>query len=127
MRRRAVRIVQNLKRGGAARAARPEFGPAPQLMDSLPEQHIEDLPAATREDAYAKVGKVFLLRREGTASEDELARKAATNTQDREFLDRLTLLLISHPEEGWEKEFKAITRREIERLTNPAGEEERDE
>jgi hypothetical protein len=53
--------------------------------------------------------------------------RAATNTQDREFLDRLTLLLISHPEEGWEKEFKDITRREIERLTVPVGEQERDE
>jgi hypothetical protein len=52
---------------------------------------------------------------------------ATTNTQHREFLDRLTLLLISHPEKGWEKEFKAITRREIERLTDPAREEERDE
>ena len=52
---------------------------------------------------------------------------AATNTSDREFLDRLTLLLISRPEDGWELEFKAITRREIERLILPAGEEERDE
>jgi len=53
--------------------------------------------------------------------------RSTTNTEHREFLDRLTLLLISRPEEGWEKEFKAITRREIERLTVPAGEEERDE
>ena len=52
---------------------------------------------------------------------------ATTNTKHREFLDRLILLLISHPEEGWEKEFKDITRREIERLTVPAGEQERDE
>jgi hypothetical protein len=51
-------------------------------MDSLPEQHIEDLPAATREDAYAKVGKVFLLRREGTGSEDEVARKAGFGSAD---------------------------------------------
>jgi hypothetical protein len=49
---------------------------------------------------------------------------AATNTKHREALDRLTLLLISHPEEGWEKEFKDITRREIERLTVPIGEQE---
>ena len=53
--------------------------------------------------------------------------RATTNTEHREFLDRLPLLLISHPEEGWEKEFKDITRREIERLTVPAGEEERGE
>jgi len=53
--------------------------------------------------------------------------RATTNTKHRESIDRLTLLLISRPEEGWEKEFKDITRREIERLTDPAGEEERDE
>ena len=53
--------------------------------------------------------------------------RATTNTEHREFLDRLVLLLISHPEEGWEKEFKDITRREIERLTVSAGEEERGE
>ena len=52
--------------------------------------------------------------------------RASTNTQHREFLDRLTLLLISRPEEGWEEEFKDITRREIERLAVPAGEHERD-
>jgi hypothetical protein len=56
-----------------------------------------------------------------------MERATTTTTEHREFLDRLTLLLISHPEEGWEKEFKAITRREIERLTVPAGEEERGE
>jgi hypothetical protein len=53
--------------------------------------------------------------------------RATTNTGHREFLDRLTLLLISCPEEGWEKEFKDITRREIERLVVPVGERARDE
>jgi len=53
--------------------------------------------------------------------------RATTDTGHREFLDRLTLLLISRPEEGWEKEFKDITRREISRLAVPAGEQERDE
>jgi hypothetical protein len=53
--------------------------------------------------------------------------RATTNTKHRESIDRLTLLLISHPEEGWEEEFKNITRREIERLAVPAGEEERGE
>jgi hypothetical protein len=53
--------------------------------------------------------------------------RATTNTKHRESIDRLTLLLISRPEEGWEKEFKDITRREIERLTVPVGEQERDE
>jgi hypothetical protein len=41
--------------------------------------------------------------------------------------DRLVLLLISQPREGWEPEFEEITRREIERLAVPVGESERDE
>jgi hypothetical protein len=53
--------------------------------------------------------------------------RATIDSGHRESIDRLTLLLISHPEEGWEKEFKDITRREIERLTIPAGEQNRDE
>jgi hypothetical protein len=53
--------------------------------------------------------------------------RATIDSGHRESLDRLTLLLISRPEEGWEKEFKDITRREIERLTVPAGKKERDE
>jgi len=38
--------------------------------------------------------------------------------------DRLVLLLITWPREGWELEFEEITRREIERLAVPAGEQE---
>lgn len=53
--------------------------------------------------------------------------RATTTTEHREFLDRLTLLLISRPEDGWEKEFKDITRREVERLTVPVGGQQRDE
>ena len=53
--------------------------------------------------------------------------RATTDSGHRESLDRLTLLLISRPEEGWEKEFKDIIRREIERLAVPAGDEVRDE
>jgi hypothetical protein len=49
------------------------------------------------------------------------------NTEHREFLDRLILLLISRPLEGWEPEFKNIRRREVERLAVPASQEERDE
>jgi hypothetical protein len=46
----------------------------------------------------------------------------------REVWDRLTLLLIARPLEGWEPEFEEITRREIERLAVPAEQqEERDE
>jgi hypothetical protein len=41
--------------------------------------------------------------------------------------DRLVLLLISQPLEGWEPEFEEITRREIERLAVPAVEGQRDE
>ncbi len=45
----------------------------------------------------------------------------------RETWDRLILLLIAQPREGWEPEFEEITRREIERLAVPVGEQERDE
>jgi hypothetical protein len=38
------------------------------------------------------------------------------NTKLRETWDRLALLLIAQPIEGWEPEFQEITRREIERL-----------
>jgi hypothetical protein len=45
----------------------------------------------------------------------------------RETWDRLVLLLIAHPREGWEPEFEEITRREIERLAIPGGERYRNE
>jgi hypothetical protein len=45
----------------------------------------------------------------------------------RETWDRLVLLLIAQPREGWEPEFEEITRREIERLAVPTGEQGRDE
>jgi len=51
-------------------------------MDSLPEQHIEDLPGASREAAYEKVRLVFLKRRKGTDSEDEVARRAGFGSAD---------------------------------------------
>ena len=41
----------------------------------------------------------------------------ATNTNLREPWDRLALLLITLPREGWEDEFWAITCRKIHRLT----------
>jgi hypothetical protein len=53
--------------------------------------------------------------------------RATAKTEHREYLDRLTLLLIARPQEGWEKEFKDITRREIERLAIPAGGSANDE
>ncbi len=46
----------------------------------------------------------------------------ATPDIDRhEICDRLVLLLIAQPREGWESEFEAIARREIERLSVPDG------
>lgn len=38
-----------------------------------------------------------------------------------EMWDRLVLLLIARPREGWEEEFEDITRREVERLAVPTG------
>lgn len=43
-----------------------------------------------------------------------------TDDKLRETWDRLVLLLIALPREGWEPEFEEITRREIERLAVPA-------
>jgi hypothetical protein len=51
----------------------------------------------------------------------------AAENKLREMWDRLVLLLIARPREGWEPEFEEIIRREIERLAVPAGESERDE
>jgi hypothetical protein len=54
-----------------------------------------------------------------------MAERAVRN-ELRETWDRLVLLLISRPLEGWEPEFEEIIRREIERLAVPASEQERD-
>ena len=53
----------------------------------------------------------------------------ATTYDSHEMWDRLTLLLITQPLEGWKAEFEEITRREIERLAPPADgvERQRDE
>jgi hypothetical protein len=53
--------------------------------------------------------------------------EGAADNKLRETWDRLVLLLIARPCEGWESEFEEITRREIERLAVPAGESGRDE
>ena len=45
----------------------------------------------------------------------------------RETWDRLVLLLIAQPREGWEHEFEEITRREIERLAVLGDDKGRDE
>ena len=48
-------------------------------------------------------------------------------TKAHEVWDRLVLLLIAQPQEGWEPEFKNITRREIERLRLPGPEREQED
>ena len=48
--------------------------------------------------------------------------EGAADNKLRETWDRLVLLLIARPREGWEPEFEEITRREIERLAVPTGE-----
>jgi hypothetical protein len=52
---------------------------------------------------------------------------AAPDSKYRETSERLALLLISPPREGWEDEFEELIRREVERLAVPAGESGRDE
>ena len=49
-------------------------------MDSLPDQRIEDLAGATRNEAYGKVETICALRRERTISEGEIAKKAGFET-----------------------------------------------
>lgn len=50
-----------------------------------------------------------------------------TDNRLRETWDRLVLLLIVQPQEGWESEFAEIARREIERLSVPTAENRCDE
>ncbi len=45
----------------------------------------------------------------------------------RESWDRLVLLLVSRPAEGWERVYDQVARREIERLVVPASKDGRDE
>ncbi|HVF02522.1 MAG TPA: hypothetical protein VNA27_14460 [Rubrobacteraceae bacterium] len=42
--------------------------------------------------------------------------EGAADNKLRETWDRLVLLLITQPREGWKPEFEEMTRREIERL-----------
>jgi hypothetical protein len=49
--------------------------------------------------------------------------ESAVDNKPRETWDRLVLLLIARPREGWESEFEEIIRREIERLAIPIEEE----
>ena len=51
----------------------------------------------------------------------------ALDINRREICDRLVLLLIAQPRDGWELEFEAITRREIERLAFPGAKGKCDE
>ena len=43
----------------------------------------------------------------------------------RENADRLALLLIARPREGWEREFEELIRREVDRIVFPP--EQRDD
>jgi hypothetical protein len=47
----------------------------------------------------------------------------ATNAKIRETWDRLVLLLIVLPRDGWVREFREITRREVYRLASPEEDE----
>lgn len=49
----------------------------------------------------------------------------AAKDRAREIWDRLTVLFIARPLEGWEAVFEDITRREIERLAIPDEEQDR--
>ena len=51
----------------------------------------------------------------------------AVDNKLREIWDRLVLLLIAQPREGWQPEFHEIARREIERLAVLGAEVEGDE
>jgi hypothetical protein len=53
--------------------------------------------------------------------------ESASRNDFRETWDRLVLLLISRPLNGWETEFEEITRREIDRLAVPAVKTVRDD
>ena len=50
----------------------------------------------------------------------------AVDNKLREIWDRLVLLLIAQPQEGWEPVFHEITRREIERLAVLGAEDKSD-
>jgi hypothetical protein len=52
---------------------------------------------------------------------------ASTEDRLRETSERLALLLIAQPREGWEQEFEELIRREVERLAVPTSEGGRDE
>ena len=52
--------------------------------------------------------------------------ESAADNKLRETWDRLVLLLITRPRDGWEPEFEEITRREIERLAVPTAEQGHD-
>jgi hypothetical protein len=51
-------------------------------MDSIPGQHIEDLPGASREAAYEKIRLVFLKRWKGGESEEKIAIDAGFGSAD---------------------------------------------
>jgi hypothetical protein len=52
---------------------------------------------------------------------------SVTDSNPREKWDRLLLLVIARPREGWESEFEELIRRELERLAISVSESGRDE
>jgi hypothetical protein len=52
---------------------------------------------------------------------------AATDSKYRETSERLALLPIAQPRQGWEEEFEELVRREVGRLAIPVGESGCDE
>ncbi len=55
-----------------------------------------------------------------------MIEKGENGDELQEVWDRLVLLLITEPRTGWEREFREITRREIERLAMLADPQEHD-
>ena len=53
--------------------------------------------------------------------------ECVTNSNLGEKWDRLLLLLVAQPRDGWEVQFEELICRELERLTVPAHASERDE
>jgi hypothetical protein len=45
--------------------------------------------------------------------------EGAAEVAAREMQDRLALLLIARPRDGWEREFEELIRREVERIVFP--------
>ena len=73
--------------------------PAPQLMDSVPEQHIDSLPKHNREDAYWQISTVCYLRGQGWEDEEIVNKARFDSVEDMYFrLKRWGLTGLLPPE-----------------------------